>query len=280
MSYASATAAYRPPLRGQRPAASRNPMRHLEHIEGLALLVDLKGIRPITTKQERADFVIKDLKVPAEDVILAYVDNISQMYVVTLETEAVHKAALERLRGGVPWTAAEGALVYGSASTEAISAVRVSNIPAGLKAADVVAHMQRFGAVLNHSLGRDRCYPRAGDGVLHLSMVLNDAERLPHFIDVVDSKGVVSHALSVHTDTPRRRCYRCGRNNHFGFGYRCQAASRAQDAPASTWSSCKLPPRPTGLSWLPKRPVAARLNSLPLPPPAAPNRRRRERKKL
>ena len=43
-------------------------------------------------------------------------------------------------------------------------------------------------------------------------------------------------------DSPRRRCYRCGRPSH--LGYRCQAATRAPDAPASIWSTLVAPPAP------------------------------------
>ena len=43
-------------------------------------------------------------------------------------------------------------------------------------------------------------------------------------------------------DSPRRRCYRCGRPSH--LGYRCQAATRAPDAPTSIWSTLVAPPAP------------------------------------
>ncbi len=91
-------------------------------------------------------------------------------------------------------------------------------------------------------MGRDRLFPRASDGILHTTMVVNDSEVLPHFIQVVDSQGRLSNSLPVHMDSPRRRCYRCGRDNHFGG--RCQAASRASDAPDTIWSTMEAPPPP------------------------------------
>ena len=234
MNYASATAAYRPPLRGQRQPAALNPLRHLTHLQGLSLLIDLKAIRP-HTKDERADFVIKDLGVPAGDVLCIFEDHITQLIVLSLETQDVFDTALGRLREGVPWSAAEGALVTGSSASEAVSAVRVSNVPPGLSTPIVLDHMKKFGTILSHNMGRDRHFPRASDGVLHLTMVLNEVDELPHFIQVVDENDRLSNSLPVHMDSPRRRCYRCGRPSHMGT--RCQATVRAPDAPPSVWSS-------------------------------------------
>lgn len=242
MDYAAAASRNRPTLQGQRPAAAVNPLRHLSHLQGLSLLVDLKTVRPTHTKVERADFVLKDLGIPAQEVLSIFVDHVTQLLILTIESEEVFNTALERLHGGVPWAAAEGAEVFGSSSSEAVSAVRVSNIPHGLPIPAVLSHMQQFGTILNHNMGRDRLFPRATDGILHLTMVLHEAENLPHFIQVVDSNGRLSNSLPVHMDSPRRRCYRCGRPSH--LGYRCQATTRAPDAPASIWSTLVAPPPP------------------------------------
>ena len=242
MDYASAAARHRPNLQGQRPAVAVNPLRHLSHLQGLSLLVDLKAIRPNNTKVERADFVIKDLGVQAEEVLSIFVDHVTQLLILTLKSEVAFNTALERLHVGVPWAAADGAVVYGSSSSDAVSAVRVSNIPPGLPIPFVLAHMQKFGTILNHNIGRDRLFPRATDGILYLTMVLHEADSLPHFIQVVDDSGRLSNSLPVHMDSPRRRRYRCGRPSH--LGYRCQAATRAPDAPASIWSTLVAPPAP------------------------------------
>ena len=213
MDYASAAARHRPNLQGQRPAVAVNPLRHLSHLQGLSLLVDLKAIRPNNTKVERADFVIKDLGVQAEEVLSIFVDHVTQLLILTLESEAAFNTALERLHVGVPWGAADGAVVYGSSSSDAVSAVRVSNIPPGLPIPFVLGHMQKFGTILNHNIGRDRLFPRATDGILHLTMVLHEADSLPHFIQVVDDSGRLSNSLPVHMDSPRCRCGRsrgCG----------------------------------------------------------------------
>ena len=103
MDYASAAARHRPNLQAQRPAVAVNPLRHLSHLQGLSLLVDLKAIRPNNTKVERADFVIKDLGVQAEEVLSIFVDHVTQLLILTLESEAAFNTALERLHAGVPW---------------------------------------------------------------------------------------------------------------------------------------------------------------------------------
>ena len=242
MNFAAATSRHRPNLQGQRPAVAVNPLRHLSHLQGLSLLIDLKAVRPNNTKVERADFVLKDLGVEAGEVLSIFVDHVTQLLILTLESEAAYNITLERLHAGVPWAAADGATVYGSSSSDAVSAVRVSNIPAGLPIPFVLSHMQKFGTILNHNIGRDRLFPRATDGILHLTMVLHEADSLPHFIQVVDDNGRLSNSLPVHMDSPRRRCYRCGRPSH--LGYRCQAATRAPDAPASIWSTLVAPPAP------------------------------------
>lgn len=242
-SYAAAAAANRPTQRGNRVAAAINPLRHLSHLQGLSLLVDLKSVRPNNTRVERADFVLKDLEVPAEEVLSIFVDHATQLLVLTVESEVVFDAALERLHAGVPWAAADDAPVFGSSSNDAVSSVRVSNIPPGLPIASVLSHMQQFGIILSHNIGKDRLFPRARDGILHLTMVINEVDSLPHFVQVVDRDGRLSNSLPVHLDSPRRCCYRCGRPTH--LGYRCQATTRAPEALASIWSTMVAPPAPS-----------------------------------
>ena len=240
---------------GQRRPAAVNPLCHLAHLQGFSLLMDLKSILPNYTKQDRADFVIKDLKVPANDVLLIFPDHITELVVLTLETKDVYGAALTRLQAGVPWAAGGGEPVYGSAADEAVVAVRVSNIPIGLASGVVLHHMKKFGTVLTHRQGRDRLFPRASDGILHISMVINDEATLPHFIQLVDGQGRLSNSLPIHLDSPWRCCYRCGRPSH--LGRRCQAATRAPDASEAIWSTLVAPPPPGGPSTVGKAVEAA-----------------------
>lgn len=263
--YAAAASAHRP---GQRAPPAMNPLRHLAHLQGYSLLMDLKGVHPTYNKQERHDFVIKELKIPANDVLLIFPDHITELVVLTLETKEVYDAALGRLLEGVPWAAAGGQLVFGSAADEAVASVRISNIPIGLASSVLLGHMRKFGTILTHRQGKDRLFPRASDGILHLTMVLNDEENLPHFIQVVDNQGRLANSLPVHLDTPRRRCYRCGRPNH--LGRRCQAASRAPDAPESTWSKLLAPPPPGGEGAATPKQQQQKMLPPPPPPPLLP----------
>jgi len=206
----------------QAPAA-HIPLHHLPHLQGgFSLLIDYRAVRPAASKVERADFVLKDLRIPAMEVLLIYVEHATQLLVLTLESEAVYVAALNRLRDGVPWAAAGGALVYGCSTQDSLTAVRVSNIPRGLPAEAILAHMLQFGPILRHSVGKDRLFPRAGDAVLHLTMQLEEPDRLPQYIQIVDEKGALAESLSVHTDAQRRLCSRCGRAGHFAQRWRAR----------------------------------------------------------
>ena len=102
MNYAFAASRHRPNLQGQRPAVAVNPLRYLSHLQGISLLIDLKAVRPNKTKVERADFVLKDLKVSAQEVLSIFVDHVTQLLVLTVESEAAFNIALERLHAGVP----------------------------------------------------------------------------------------------------------------------------------------------------------------------------------
>ena len=244
MDYAGAARAALANGRPQAPAA-HVPLHHLPHLQGgFSLLVDYRAVRPAASKVERADFVLKDLAIPPLEVLLIYVEHATQLLVVTLESEPIYLAALERLRNGVPWGAAGDALVYGCSTLDSITSVRVSNIPRGLSTEFVLAHMQQFGRILRHAVGRDRLFPRAGDAVLHLTMQLDDPELLPQYITVVDSQGALAESLAVHTDAQRRLCSRCGRAGH--FAQRCKAGTRSPDAPPSIWSVLLAPPPPPG----------------------------------
>jgi hypothetical protein len=211
------------------------PLHHLAYLYGHSFLVDFKAVRSTATKNELADFLLKDLQLPPLDVVSFYVDHVLQHLLVTVESEAVFTAAVDRLHAGVPWAAAGGALTHGWATTENLTAVRVSCIPPFLSTDVVAAHMAQFGRVLHSHRGFNRAFPRAADGVLHLSMHLEDPTLLPGFIQVVDEQGHLAVSLAVHTDGGRRVCYKCGGGNHVGLW--CRAASRLSSASPSLWST-------------------------------------------
>ena len=111
--FAAAAARGRQPPAPPRAAGSNAPHHHLPHLQGWALLIDLKAVLPTSSKDQRNSFVLNDLGLTVHDVVRAFVIPTSQLFRVGVATEAVYTAALERLREGVPWAACGGQLVYG-----------------------------------------------------------------------------------------------------------------------------------------------------------------------
>ena len=77
--------------------ASSAPLHHLPHLQGWALLIDLKAVKPMATKDQRNDLVLRDLKLLVADVVGAFAIPTSQLFRVGVATEEVYVAALERL---------------------------------------------------------------------------------------------------------------------------------------------------------------------------------------
>jgi hypothetical protein len=201
---------------------------------GRMLVVDTKAAKPAATRNELADFVLQCLPVPPIEMISVYTDHVTQHLFVTVDSEPVFEAALAALRAGVTWAAAGGALVYGWSTDEALTQVRVSNVPPFLSTDAVVRHMAAFGRIVRSSHGAHRLFPRAADGVIHLLMHLEDADRLPAFLQLVDEGGHLAASLAVHTDGCRCHCYKCG-GNHVAMW--CRASGRPAGTPPSLWSS-------------------------------------------
>ena len=213
------------------------------------------------TADDRDDFLIDDLGVPIADLLGCLTDSLTKLVRITLRTPEIAAAVLERLQVGIPWTAVGGAKVYGWHPSDAVINVRVSDIPFDFPIGSVLLHMQRFGQVIASRRGRLAGRLGLPDGILHLSMVLNNTAPLPTYIEV-DEDGGTAERLTVYSDLYRRRCYRCGNTGH--IGQYCRASSRAQGAPASLWSTLRPPPPPplvTGAG----RAGAAPVPDVPLP---------------
>jgi hypothetical protein len=152
-------------------------------------------------------------------------------------------------------------------------------VPPFLSSDTVVRHMATFGRIVRSSRGAHRLLPRAADGVIHLSMHLNNADRLPAFLRMVDEGGHLAALRTVHTDS--RHCYKCG-GNHVAMW--CRASGRPAGTPPSLWSTFSVtaadastvPPRSAPAAATPHTPAAAAahptlaaLSPLAAPPPLA-----------
>jgi hypothetical protein len=130
-------------------------------------------------------------------------------------------------------------------------------LPPFLSTDAVVHHMATFGRVVCTSRGT--LFPHTLDGMLHLTMQLDDPDRLPAYLQLVDEGGHLAASLAVHTDCRRRHCYKCG-GNHVAMWY------RAAQRPAGTWHPA-VDAAPTTGPTAPLQPVVASAVA-PAAPPA------------
>ena len=148
------------------PPTSNAPLHHLPHLQGWALLVDLKAVQPMASKDQRNDFVLRDLRLSIADVVGAFVVPTSQLFRVGVASEEVYLAALERLSSGVRWTACGGALVYGWSTEDSLIRVRVSNVPEVFPRDLLLGHLAAFGQVVTSRRGVDKAFSACKDGIL------------------------------------------------------------------------------------------------------------------
>ena len=149
-----------------------------------------------------------------------------------MEGEEIYEEVLAKLREGVAWPKANGAKVFGWATLEALTQVRVSNVPFYLSVEALKIHASQYGRVIWAKRGRCRKrLSNAADGVIHLTMQLENPDWLPGYIQLVDEKGVLAASMAVNTDEGKRPCYKCGSKAHPSFY--CRAGTRPRDAPAA-----------------------------------------------
>ena len=122
----------------------------------------------------------------------------------------------------------------------------------------IVDRMSEFGQVIDHRRGYHRRLPSVFNGVLHLSMCLEDPANLPAFLQMPDFVGRLIVSMAVHSDHHRRVCYKCG-GDHVGTW--CRASNRQPGASPSLW--CDFPLLPAFVA-----PIAAS-GPPAAPPPAA-----------
>lgn len=100
-SFASAAA------EGARRAAAEEAPSPTHVTRQRTVLIDFKTAKRVHTRADRATFLLEDLKIPGDSVTALYMLQVEQLFLVTFSDEEVFKAAADRLRGGVPWSAAE-----------------------------------------------------------------------------------------------------------------------------------------------------------------------------
>jgi hypothetical protein len=270
MSYAEVTAARGGSAPADRPPAAPTPLHHVAYLQGFAVLIDLRAVKPNLTKEERNQFLLQDLAVDIATVTDMFMVPSTQLLRVGFVAAEPCQAALDRLQAGVPWSAAGGAIVYGWAPSDSLSRLRVTGCTQALSIEWLVAHMAQYGQVVQSARGVDRSLGNVFDGVVHLTMQILPDAVLPSFIDLQDAGGHLAERLFVFTDQHRRRCFRCGHTGH--VGQFCRASLRAPGAPPTPWSTLVLPASLSGqpVSGLGPDPPAAAAPPPSAPPPRAP----------
>jgi hypothetical protein len=82
-------------------------------------------------------------------------------------------------------------------------------VPPFLSTDAVVRHMSAFGGVVHTSTGTHRLFPHTVDGVLHLTMQLDDPDRLTAYLPLVDEEGLATSVAAT--------MWQCGARQHSGL---------------------------------------------------------------
>ena len=204
----------------------------------------------------RNDFLLQDLKVSVDEVADIWPEPESQLLYVAFFTDEQYQLYLGRLTAGVPWSACRGALVYGWAPGDAVTAVRLTGVPASLPEAAIRDHFSQFGRVTRLFRSKDKVFTRATNGIVHISIAVAPGFTLPAFVSLVDQDGATDKRLLVYTDAFRRRCSRCGTTGH--VAQFCKAGRRAAGAEEALWSTLRIPDA--------LLPAAEMADSSPVPP--------------
>jgi hypothetical protein len=127
-------------------------MHHVPALSALAVFIDLKSVKSSVdlcgrNQSERNDFLLQDLKVKVDEVADIWPEPESQLLYVAFFTEEQHQLYLGRLTAGIPWSACRGALVFGWAPGNTVTAVRLTGVTAALPEESIRAHFFQFGRV-------------------------------------------------------------------------------------------------------------------------------------
>ncbi len=139
------------------------------------------------------------------------------------------------------WPLAGGKLVYGWPASEGLQKVRITAVPDFVSLDQISAHMYSFGHVLKIERGRDRLFPSAFDGVVHLNIQLRQGSILPNFLAIREEGRTLLNVAYVFSDLHKKVCFRCGQLAH--LGQHCRAAVKAITEQGPAWSFMDVPAR-------------------------------------
>jgi hypothetical protein len=222
-----------------RPPLQDPPLHHVPALSENAVYIDLRVIKPSVDQVERNDFLLKDLQVSVDEIADIWPEPESQLLRLVFFTEEQYQRYLTRLTAGVPWAACNGALVYGWAPSDAVTAVRLTGVPANLPEATIRAHFAQFGHVTRVFRSKDKVFTRACNGIIHISIAVAPGFALPAFVSLVDDDGTTDKRMLVHTAAFRCRCSRRGTTGH--VAQFCRAGHRAAGAQEALWSVLRIP---------------------------------------
>jgi hypothetical protein len=142
----TSTSSYASKLRGggggrfssssSRPPVQDPSLHHIPALSENAIFIVLRVVKPPVDQAERNDFLLKDLQVSVDEIADILPEPESQLLRLVFFTEDQYQHYLARLTAGVPWAARNGALVFGWAPSETVTAVRLTGVPANLPEAE------------------------------------------------------------------------------------------------------------------------------------------------
>jgi hypothetical protein len=96
-----------------------------------------------------------------------------------------------------------------------------------------------LGHVLKIERGKDRLFPSAYDGVVHLSIQLRQGSTLPKFLAIREEGQTLLNATYVFSDLHKKVCFRYSQLAH--LGQYCRAAVKPVTKQGAMWSFMDVP---------------------------------------
>jgi hypothetical protein len=208
-------------------------------------LIDPQAAKATANRDDRSRFVLLQLGVDPLVVSSLFVELVTQLYAVTFNQQEAFQEVVAQLRRGVGWPLAGGKLVYGWPASEGLQKVKITAVPDFVTLDQISAHMATFGHVLKIERGRDKFFPAASDGVVHINIQLRPGSVLPNFLAIREEGRTLLNVAYVFSDLHKKVCFRCGQLAH--LGQYCRAAIRAITEQGPAWSFMDVPAQEEGV---------------------------------